>query len=349
LFKRLAKIVEIFHTFAVKIKKLLHVSRIFSIKTTADFETCCLAVFRFQAEHCAVYKKYIALLGLASSQVGRVEDIPFLPISFFKTQKVISGEQQPQIIFTSSGTTGAQPSRHFVADAGLYEESFTKGFSLFYGAAADYVILALLPSYLERQGSSLVYMVEKLTAQSAQPENGFYLYNFQELYRHLQRLQQQGKKTLLIGVSYALLDFVEKYPLHFPELIVMETGGMKGQRKELSKQELHRILCKGFGVANIHSEYGMTELLSQAWSKGNGLFHAPPWMQIHIRDPRDPFARLPDGTVGGVNIIDLANVYSCAFIETQDLGKRHPDGSFEIAGRLAQSDLRGCNLMYGEQ
>ncbi|MDR0695075.1 MAG: acyltransferase, partial [Prevotellaceae bacterium] len=324
-----------------------HVTSIFSIKTTADFEQSCLAVFRFQAAHCNVYKKYIALLGLTPSQVCRVEDIPFLPIPFFKTQKVICGEQKPQIIFTSSGTSGAQPSQHFVADASLYEKSFTTCFSLFYGQAEDYAILALLPSYLERQGSSLVYMVEKLAAQSAQPGNGFYLYNFGELYNCLQRLQQKGKKTLLIGVSYALLDFVEKYPLHFPELIVMETGGMKGKRKELPKQELHRILCKGFGVANIHSEYGMTELLSQAYSKGNGIFYAPPWMQICIRDQRDPFVHVPDGMTGGVNIIDLANVYSCAFIETQDLGKRYADGSFEITGRFAQGDLRGCNLMYG--
>jgi hypothetical protein len=348
LLKWLAKIVEIFYIFAVKIEKLHHVTNIFSVKTTADFEQSCLAVFRFQAAHCEVYKKYIALLGLTPSQVCRVKDIPFLPIPFFKTQKVICSGKKPQIIFTSSGTTGAHPSRHLVADVGLYEKSFTEGFSLFYGPAEDYVILALLPSYLERQGSSLVYMVEKLTAQSAQPDSGFYLHNFQELYNHLQRLQQKGKKTLLIGVSYALLDFIEKYPLSFPELIVMETGGMKGQRKELPKQELHRILREGFGVANIHSEYGMTELLSQAYSKGNGIFYAPPWMQIRIRDQRDPFVPVPCGTTGGVNIIDLANMYSCAFIETQDLGKQYADGSFEIAGRFAQGDLRGCNLLYGD-
>jgi phenylacetate-coenzyme A ligase PaaK-like adenylate-forming protein len=318
----------------------------FSIQTAAGFEQTCLAVFRYQAEHCSVYKKYIALLGITPSQVLRTADIPFLPIAFFKTRAVVSGEKEPQIIFTSSGTTGAQPSRHFVADAGWYEKSFTESFALFYGAAADYVILALLPSYLERQGSSLVYMVEKLMAQSAQPDNGFYLHNFEDLHHRLQRLRQQGKKTLLIGVSYALLDFAEQYPLHFPELIVMETGGMKGQRKELPKRELHRALRGGFGVANIHSEYGMTELLSQAYSKGHGIFRAPPWMRICIRDRRDPFARLPDGAVGGVNIIDLANIHSCAFIETEDLGKRYPDGSFEILGRFAQSDLRGCNLLY---
>ncbi|MDR3133433.1 MAG: acyltransferase [Prevotellaceae bacterium] len=325
-----------------------HLNHIFSIKTAADFEQACMAVFRYQAAHCSVYKKYIALLGITPSLVNRVEDIPFLPIAFFKTHTVMSGEHTPQIVFTSSGTTGAQPSRHFVADAEWYEKSFTEGFSLFYGPAADYVMLALLPSYLERQGSSLVYMVENLMKQSAQPDNGFYLHNFSELHRHLQRLKQQGKKTLLIGVSYALLDFAEKYPLHFSELTVMETGGMKGQRKELPKQELHRILCKGFGAATIHSEYGMTELLSQAYSKGSGIFYPPPWMRICIRDQRDPFASVPDGTTGGVNIIDLANVHSCAFIETEDLGKRYPGGSFEIAGRFAQADLRGCNLMYDD-
>jgi hypothetical protein len=327
---------------------LHEITNIFSINTAADFEQRCLDVFRFQAERCAIYKKYIALLGVMPSQICRVDDIPFLPIAFFKTQAVTSGEQPPQIIFTSSGTTGAQSSQHFVADVSLYEKSFTKSFTLFYGQPSDYVILALLPSYLERQGSSLVYMVEKLMAQSAQPDNGFYLHNFSELHNRLQRLQQQGKKTLLIGVSYALLDFVAQYPLHFPELTVMETGGMKGKREELPKQELHRVLCKGFGVAHIHSEYGMTELLSQAYSKGNGIFYAPPWMRVCIRDQRDPFARVPAGTLGGVNIIDLANVYSCAFIETQDLGKRYPDGSFEIAGRFAQSDVRGCNLLYEE-
>jgi phenylacetate-coenzyme A ligase PaaK-like adenylate-forming protein len=321
---------------------------IFSINTAAGFEQRCLDVFRFQAAQCAIYKAYIALLGVTPSQVCRIDDIPFLPIAFFKTQMVVSGEQPPQIIFTSSGTTGTQSSQHFVADVSLYEESFTKCFSLFYGQPADYIILALLPSYLKRKGSSLVYMAETLMTQSAQPDNGFYLHNFAELHNRLQRLQQQGKKVLLIGVSYALLDFIEQYPLHFPELTVMETGGMKGKREELPKQELHRILCKGFGVAQIHSEYGMTELLSQAYSKGNGIFHMPPWMQICIRDPRDPFAYVPDGTVGGVNIIDLANVYSCAFIETQDLGKRYADGSFEIAGRFAQSDVRGCNLLYEE-
>jgi hypothetical protein len=320
-------------------------SGIFSIKTAADFERCCLAVFRLQAERCAVYRQYIALLGVTPARVCRAEDIPFLPVAFFKTQRIIGDGQEAQIVFTSSGTTGSQPSRHFVADAGLYEKSFSESFSLFYGRPADYVILALLPSYLERQGSSLVYMVERLMAQGAQPDSGFYLHHFRELHRRLQRLQQQGKKTLLIGVSYALLDFAEKYPLHFPELTVMETGGMKGRRQELPKREMHRILCRGFGVERIHSEYGMTELLSQAYSRGNGIFHAPPWMQVHIRDPRDPFARMPDGTAGGVNVIDLANLHSCAFIETQDLGKRYPDGSFELAGRLAQSDLRGCNLM----
>jgi phenylacetate-coenzyme A ligase PaaK-like adenylate-forming protein len=319
----------------------------FAVRTPEAFERGCMALFRWQAEQCAVYRTYLDLLGLHPSQVNSSHDIPFLPITFFKTHPVVSGTSgAAQTVFTSSGTTGSQPSQHHVHDMQLYDRSFSDGFTLFYGRPSEYTILALLPSYLERQGSSLVYMVEHLMRQSGRPGNGFFMHDFEALHRQLQRLQQGRQRVLLIGVTYALLDFAEQYPRDFPTLIVMETGGMKGKRDELPRDELHRRLCKGFGVRYIHSEYGMTELLSQAYSAGDGLFRTPPWMQVRIRDRYDPFAPAPDGATGGVNIIDLANVYSCAFIETQDAGKRHADGVFEITGRCEQSDLRGCNLMY---
>jgi phenylacetate-coenzyme A ligase PaaK-like adenylate-forming protein len=318
---------------------------IFSIQSAADFAQCCLAVFRFQAQHCPVYREYLRALDIHPQEISAVAQIPCLPIAFFKTRTIVSSPQPAQLLFTSSGTTGTQPSRHFVTDVAVYEQSFLTGFRRFYGPPSDYTLLALLPSYLEREGSSLVYMVERLMAQSA-PGSGFYLHDFAALHRKLQQLQLQQKQVLLMGVSYALLDFAEQYPVRFPELIVMETGGMKGRREELPKQELHRRLERGFGVEGIHSEYGMTELLSQAYSCGAGIFRTPPWMQVRIRDRRDPFVPAPTGATGGVNVIDLANVFSCAFIETQDLGKVYPDNSFEILGRFAQSDIRGCNLMY---
>ncbi|MDR2361502.1 MAG: acyltransferase [Prevotellaceae bacterium] len=323
---------------------------LFAVRTPEAFQRRCMAVFHRQAEHCAVYRTYMDLLDLHPSQVCSLHEIPFLPISFFKTHTVISGASDAaQAVFSSSGTTGAQPSQHHVLDLRVYRRSFSDGFTLFYGSPSDYTILALLPSYLERQGSSLVYMVEHLMRQSGCPDNGFFMHDFAALSRSLHNLQQRGQRTILIGVTYALLDFAEQYPCDFPALTVMETGGMKGKRDELLRDELHRRLCSGFGVTKIHSEYGMTELLSQAYSAGDGLFHSPPWMQVCIRDRYDPFAPAPDGVTGGVNIIDLANIYSCAFIETQDLGRRHADGTFEITGRYEQSDLRGCNLMYTEE
>jgi hypothetical protein len=324
------------------------ITRIFSIATPDDFVRCSLDVFRLQAAHCAVYKKYIECLGVCPGQVRSLDDVPFLPAAFFTTHPVVSDDREPQRVFTSSGTTGAAPARHYLPDVGIYEKSLSDGFARFYGPPSGYTILALLPSYLERQGSSLVYMVEALMAQSAQPDNGFYLHNFDALYERLQCLQRAGRRVLLIGVTYALLDFAATHPGCFPELTVMETGGMKGKREELPRSELHRLLCRGLGVPHIHSEYGMTELLSQAYSKGDGVFRTPPWLQIRIRDRLDPLVAAPDGTTGGVNCIDLANIYSCAFIETQDLGRRRPDGGVEIVGRLEQSDLRGCNLMYEE-
>jgi hypothetical protein len=236
-------------------------------------------------------------------------------------------------------------SRHLVTDVSWYEESFRTGFELFYGPISNYTIFALLPSYLERGDSSLIYMVEDLIKQSNDPASGFFLYNHDELYHQLKKQQQQQKPTVLIGVTYALLDLIEQYQINFPGLIVMETGGMKGRRKEMIREDLHTQLCKGFGVNAIHSEYGMTELLSQAYSTGNGIFNCPPWMRILIRDTNDPLSLLENGKAGGINIIDLANINSCSFIATQDLGQIHPDGSFEVLGRFDNADIRGCNLL----
>lgn len=277
--------------------------------------------------------------------VKHLKEIPFLPIQFFKSHEVICGNHTPEIVFTSSGTTGSITSKHGVIDLQIYRESYRNGFTHHYGDIQDYVVLALLPSYLERNGSSLIYMVEDLIKQSNQPESGFYLNNLTELIQQLKLLDNQGRKILLIGVSFALLDLVELQTLELKNTIVMETGGMKGRRKELIREELHSLLIAGLGVSFIHSEYGMTELLSQAYSKGNGLFETVPWMKIFTRDPEDPLSFQSYGKTGGINIIDLANYHSCSFIATQDLGKVYPDGSFEVIGRFDNSDIRGCNLM----
>lgn len=318
---------------------------IFNISNQEQFEKLTLKVFKHQFENNPVYRSYCDLLFKNPSDTKRIEDIPFLPIQFFKTHQVITGEKEPDIIFSSSGTTGSTTSKHYVHDLKLYEQSFTKAFELQYGQPTDYVILGLLPSYLERTGSSLIYMVNHFIKHSPHPESNFYLNNLDELYKTLQSLESQGKKTLLIGVSFALLDFVEQYQLRLNHTIVMETGGMKGRRTELVRAELHEQLCQGFGVDCIHSEYGMTELLSQAYSKENGVFECPPWMKIVIRDTEDPLTILSTNKNGGINIIDLANLNSCAFIATQDLGKLHHNGSFEVIGRFDHSDVRGCNLM----
>jgi len=318
---------------------------IFNISNQEQFETVAQQVFKYQFENNPVYRSYCDLLFKHPSDTKRIEDIPFLPIQFFKTHQVITGEKDPDIIFSSSGTTGNTTSKHYVQNLKLYEESFTKAFESTYGKITDYVILGLLPSYLERNGSSLIYMVNHFIKNSPHPESNFYLNNLDELYKTLQHLEAKGKKTLLIGVSFALLDFVEQYQLKLNHTIVMETGGMKGRRTELVRTELHNQLCTGFEVDHIHSEYGMTELLSQAYSKGNGIFECPPWMKIIIRDTEDPLSLLPPNKNGGINIIDLANLNSCAFIATQDLGKLHTNGSFEVIGRFDHSDVRGCNLM----
>ncbi len=310
---------------------------IFSIASTDEFERLALTVFNVQVKENSVYRDYVAALKIDASKVSTVEQIPFLPIEFFKTHKVIVGPDAEEEIFTSSGSI---QSKHYVKDLSVYEKSYRLGFEKFYGIIENYCVLALLPSYLERDGSSLIYMTEDLINSSKHPLSGFYLDNYVEL-------ESEGQKIILLGVTYALLELIEKHKFKLKHTIIMETGGMKGKRKEMVREELHSVLCDGFGVASIHSEYGMTELLSQAYSKGNGVFNCPPWMKVLIRDANDPFTFLNEGRTGGINIIDLANINSCSFIATQDLGKKYSDGSFEVLGRFDNSDLRGCNLLVG--
>ena len=318
---------------------------IFQIKTEHEFNAIALEIFKYQFENNKVYRSFCDLLYKHPSDVKTIQEIPFLPIQFFKTHQVVSSKASTETTFTSSGTTGSVTSKHHVNNLNVYENSFRKGFQQFYGNIEDYVVLALLPNYLERDGSSLIYMVNNMISQSKHPESGFYLTNITELKDTLTTLDSQGKKVLLIGVSFALLDLVETYQFRLENTIVMETGGMKGRRKELVRDELHSILKQGFGVNTIHSEYGMTELLSQAYSKGNGVFHCPNWVRILTRDTEDALTIQDQGKTGGINVIDLANINSCAFIATQDLGHIYIDGSFEIIGRFDNSDIRGCNLM----
>ncbi|WP_310560331.1 acyl transferase [Flavobacterium sp.] len=332
---------------------------IFAISSRKQFEKIALKTFRFQYENNLVYREFCEFLKTDVQKVKSLDQIPFLPIQFFKSHKVISNENPIQETFSSSGTTsplapkGGESdeklspvtSKHFVTNVSLYEESYRKGFSQFYGNIEDYVILALLPSYLEREGSSLIYMVEDLIQMTKNPESGFYLYNHEELIEKLLRLDTSGQNVILIGVTYALLDLIEKYLFQLHNTLIMETGGMKGKRKEMIREELHEQLCEGFGVTAIHSEYGMTELLSQAYSLGNGVFECPSWMQILIRETEDALTYVSDGKTGGINVIDLANINSCSFIATQDLGKKNPNNSFEVLGRFDNSDIRGCNLM----
>jgi phenylacetate-coenzyme A ligase PaaK-like adenylate-forming protein len=318
---------------------------IFSISSQKQFEKIALKTFRFQYENNLVYREFCDFLKTDVQKVKSLEQIPFLPIQFFKSHKVVSNENPVQETFTSSGTTGMTTSKHFVTDVSLYEESYRKGFSQFYGNIEDYVVLALLPSYLEREGSSLIYMVEDLIQMTNNPESGFYLHNHEELIEKLVRLDTSGQNVILIGVTYALLDLIEKHPFQLQNTIIMETGGMKGMRKEMIREELHEQLYQGFGVSAIHSEYGMTELLSQAYSLGNGVFECPSWMQILVRDTEDALTYVAEGKTGGINVIDLANINSCSFIATQDLGKKNPNNSCEVLGRFDNSDIRGCNLM----
>lgn len=318
---------------------------IFTISNQKQFEKVALKVFRYQYENNLVYREFCDFLKTDVRKVKSLEQIPFLPIQFFKSHTVVSNTNTAKAIFTSSGTTGMATSKHFVTDVFLYEESYRKGFSQFYGNIEDYVVLALLPSYLEREGSSLIYMVEDLIQMTNNSESGFYLHNHDELIEKVIRLDNSGQNVILIGVTYALLDLIEKHSFQLQNTIIMETGGMKGKRKEMIREELHQQLCEGFGVTAIHSEYGMTELLSQAYSLGNGVFECPSWMQILVRDTEDALTYVQQGKTGGINVIDLANINSCSFIATQDLGKKNPNNSFEVLGRFDNSDIRGCNLM----
>tara|TARA_R110002124_G_scaffold54759_2_gene155457 strand:+ start:1393 stop:2367 length:975 start_codon:yes stop_codon:yes gene_type:complete len=321
------------------------IDTVFNIISAQKFKEVALTVFKHQFKNNKTYRSFCDLLYIHPSDVSEIKDIPFLPIEFFKSHKILSSLDEIQETFSSSGTTGSVTSKHFVTDISLYEESYLKGFHRFYGDIKEYTILALLPNYLERKGSSLVYMVDDLIKKSNNTESGFYLNNLTELAKKLIYLEGKGKKVLLIGVSFALLDLVEAHQFDLKNTIIMETGGMKGRRKELIRDELHKILKNGFGVSQIHSEYGMTELLSQAYSSGNGVFDCPPWMKILTRDTEDALTIQEPNKTGGINVIDLVNYNSCSFIATQDLGKVHPNGSFEIIGRFDNADIRGCNLM----
>jgi len=324
---------------------LINPQDIFTISSQKQFEKMALKVFRFQYENNQVYREFCDFLNTDVQKVKSLPQIPFLPIQFFKSHTVVSNTDTIQETFTSSGTTGMITSKHLVTDVSLYEQSYRLAFSEFYGNIEDYAVLALLPSYLERSGSSLIYMVKDLIELSNNEHSGFYLHNYDELISKLIQLDNSGQNVILIGVTYALLDLIEQQNFQLRNTIIMETGGMKGKRKEIIREELHETLCKGFGVSNIHSEYGMTELLSQAYSLGNGIFECPSWMQILIRDTEDALTYVDYGKTGGVNVIDLANINSCSFIATQDLGKKQPNNSFEILGRFDNSDIRGCNLM----
>jgi phenylacetate-coenzyme A ligase PaaK-like adenylate-forming protein len=310
-----------------------------------EFSRLALETFRFQAEENPVYREYLRLLGCDPAGIQEPGEIPFMPIEFFRTHRVVSGPGKDIRVFESSGTTGAATSRHHITDENLYVESLTTCFNHFFGPPGDFCFLALLPSYLERGSSSLVFMMDRLINLSRDLRSGFYLNQYDELETLLAELETEKRKTMLVGVSFALLDLAERHPMHLRNTILVETGGMKGRRAELTRDELHALLKKSFRLPSIASEYGMTELLSQAWSMGEGIYSTPPWMKILIRDAYDPFERMPVGRAGGIDVIDLANRYSCSFIQTQDLGRLHPGGTFEVLGRFDNSELRGCNLM----
>ncbi|MDZ4824635.1 MAG: acyl transferase [Flavobacteriales bacterium] len=318
---------------------------IFSINSQESFNQHALDLFHYQAEKNQVYRNYVLALGIVPNEVVHCGQIPFLPISFFKTHEVKCGDFAPEKIFTSSGTSGQSTSSHWIKHLSVCRNSLTEAFRKFYGEPSQWCILALLPSYMERSGSSLIYMVDELMKMSEHPMNGFFLDNLDQLHSRLHKLESAGQKTLLIGVTFALMDFAEKYPGKLNQTLMMETGGMKGRREELTREEVHTLLNKSFGLPSVHSEYGMTELLSQAYSRGNGLFQCPPWMQVSIRDVTDPFSPVQTGKTGGINVMDLANKDSCAFVATDDLGRLNPDGNFEVLGRFDHADVRGCNLL----
>lgn len=305
-----------------------------------QFDELAAALYSYQSTNNPVLQKFI------KSTATQDESIRFLPVEFFKTHEIITAAAKPELVFTSSTTSGGVPSRHYVAKKSVYEKSYLECFRLFYGEPADYVFLCLLPSYLERSGSSLIDMAQGLIRESRNSESGFYLYDFEKLSDTIHRVQQSGKRIFLLGVTFALLDFAETFNGNLANAIVMETGGMKGRKEEQTREEIHRFLQSKFKVDHIHSEYGMTELLSQAYSKQDGKFNCPPWMHIVITDLQDPFCVMPHGKAGLINVIDLANIDSCAFIQTSDIGRLHKDGSFEVLGRMDHSEVRGCNLMY---
>jgi hypothetical protein len=309
---------------------------------SADFYTLAIELYKYQLANNAVYRSWAQLMPAFDGQ--RITSIPALPVSFFKTHKVLTGHFEPAIIFESSGTTGMVNSRHYVKDLSIYETSFIKGFEHFYGHITDWCVLALLPAYLEREGSSLVYMANHLIKASGHPQSGFYLYNQTDLATVLASLEAAAQPTILIGVTFALLDFAANYPQTLKHTLVLETGGMKGRGKELVRKELHEKLKIGFGQEAIHGEYGMTEMLSQAYAKGGGKYYCSPYMKVLVRGEDDPFDVREVGE-GLLQIIDLANVHSCSFIATQDMGKVYADGSFEIYGRVDHADLRGCSLL----
>jgi hypothetical protein len=316
------------------------IEQILGISSDAAFEQAALELFRFQSRACPPYAEYISHIGINPDNVRRAKEIPFLPIELFKSREVYCGAAAPEIVFTSSNTGGTQPSRHYMAHKSDYEQTFTRAFELFCGAPADISVYALLPGYLEREGSSLIYMIDNLVKKGR--GGGFYLRDHDKLMADMQR--DKGRK-LLFGVSYALWDLAEHYPTELHDTIVMETGGMKGRREELPKEEFHAILQNAFGVEAIWSEYGMAELSSQAYSRGGGIFRTPPWMRVSVRDVNDPFTAMSAGRSGGANITDLANRFSCAFIQTQDIATVYADGSFRISGRIDRSEIRGCNLL----
>lgn len=321
--------------------------RVFSVNDINSFNALALELFHLHARQNPVYRAFLQELGERVSLVRSVEDIPFLPITLFKRHRVLLEGLDTTLTFSSSGTTGAETSAHHVPWPAVYEHSFMSSFKAVHGDPQGWRILALLPAYLEREGSSLVYMAERLIAATGDKLSGTYLHRYADLANVLERSEAEGKRTLLLGVTFALLDLAERHPMPLRHTTILETGGMKGRRPEMVREELHRILEAAFGVPAIHSEYGMTELLSQAWSTGEGLYRCPPWMQVRIRDVNDPFAIMPVNSerTGGINVIDLANFASCPFISTQDLGRLHPDGSFEVLGRFDHSQVRGCNLM----
>lgn len=321
----------------------IDINNIFSVNES-NFDDLAIKLYHWQYQHNPIYRQWVNLVNSQPNSIKTPAQIPALPISFFKTHQVLVPDVSPDCVFESSKTTGMISSKHYVPNLDWYEKSSVLGFEQLYGKLDDWCVLALLPAYLERENSSLVYMANHFIERSGHSSSGFYLYDFAELHKKLLELEAIGQKTLLLGVTFALLDFTELYPIQLSHTIIMETGGMKGRGKELTREELHHLLCKRMGVSAIHAEYGMTELLSQAYSKGKGRFHCPPWMKILLRNEDDPFEIMQEGT-GLIQVIDLVNIYSCAFIATQDIGKRYLDGSFEVIGRMDYSDLRGCSLM----